>query len=202
MYDSVNPYAIPLSAPMVAGYVDGAYAWTGDGWNRFAGVPRVRIACFASTFDADVLDVESGCSTIDEAGAWLKAHVDRGEWRVLYFSVGLFGALHASVLAHGVQDGQWGIWQANWDGVYEVPYGSIAKQYAGSDITKHNWDLSAVVDYWPGVDAPPVAAPPPVPGGLDGVRLAWAGLSNLLQSEVPTLSDQVAQLAESLTGLV
>ena len=30
----------------------------------------------------------------------------------------------------------------------------MAKQYANATFTKHHYDLSSVVDYWPGVDMP------------------------------------------------
>lgn len=38
MYDSTNPGAIPASAALVAGYVDGLYRWSDAAWARFAGV--------------------------------------------------------------------------------------------------------------------------------------------------------------------
>lgn len=153
MADSTNPFHIPVRQfNLVAGYVDGAYAWTSDGWSHHGGVTHVRIACFSTTLDADVLDVEAGCSTVDQAGEWLKYHVEHGEWRVLYFSQSLYPSLRAAVLAHGVGDDQWGKWVANWDGVQDLNPAWIAKQFANPALSGGHYDLSTVADFWPGVD--------------------------------------------------
>ena len=73
MYDSTNPFDIPVSAQMVAGYVDGKYAWSVAGWARFPSAVKVRIAVFSSTNDGHVLDVEPGCTWPPEGSvAWVQ----------------------------------------------------------------------------------------------------------------------------------
>ena len=62
MYDSTDADAIPRDAQMVAGYVDGRYAWSGEDWARFAEhTVRVRISAVGATHLAEVFDVEVGC---------------------------------------------------------------------------------------------------------------------------------------------
>lgn len=60
MYDSTSAADIPTGVEMVAGYVDGSPPWSAYDWSIHASSVKVRIACFASTNDGHVLDVESG----------------------------------------------------------------------------------------------------------------------------------------------
>ncbi len=52
---------------MVAGYINGIYAWSIAGWARFAGKPQWRISITAGANDGDVLDVETGDATPQQA---------------------------------------------------------------------------------------------------------------------------------------
>lgn len=158
MADSVTASDIPVGQfDFVAGYVDGAYAWSGADWKLHDQSRHIRIAVSPYTHDADVLDVEQGDATPEQAGNWLRVEVDAGRWKVLYFSAANFAAVHAAALANGVQDDQWGQWVADWDGVAVLPPGPVAKQYANPTLSGGHYDLSVVADYWPGVDLAPNA---------------------------------------------
>jgi hypothetical protein len=158
MYDSTNPLDIPVGVPMVAGYVDGDYAWSTFGWLAHLSSVRVRIACFAGTNDGHVLDVEAGCATIPEAVGWVLMRRAAGADPSVYISESKAQALYDAFGARGVPiPWLWGAW---WDGVADLPFGWKAKQYANPAITGRHYDLSAVEDYWPGVDAAPTVPPP------------------------------------------
>ena len=61
MYDSDDPSAIPDTAAMVAGYIDGdSGRWTEADWNRFPNATKVRIVRRDYTNDGDVIDCEEG----------------------------------------------------------------------------------------------------------------------------------------------
>lgn len=153
MYDSTTAADIPADAQMVAGYVDGRYAWSSADWARFPNAVRVRIVVSAGSNDGQVLDVEQGDATPDELPAWLtmrraagvdpSAYVNRSNWQ----------ASRDACARAGVAEPHW--WLAAYDGVAEIPAGTVAKQYADEAMTTSphgHFDLSAVADFWPGVD--------------------------------------------------
>jgi hypothetical protein len=157
MYDSVNPFVIPDDAEMVAGYYDpdGAYNWSPEGWARFPNAVKVRVCGHASTNDCQVLDVEAGNATPDQAPGWVAMRRASGLatptvycsyslWRDPY---GVPGVLPRAFAAQGVDEPLW--WIAAYPGIGERLYpGTVAHQYA--DVGPY--DLSIVADFWPGVD--------------------------------------------------
>jgi len=65
MYDAVNALAIPESANaenvIVAGYINGKYAWSASDWARFPKAVRLRIDVLGNDpLGSDILDVEPG----------------------------------------------------------------------------------------------------------------------------------------------
>ncbi len=216
MYDSVTPTDIPASAQMVAGYVDGAYAWPDSGWKRFPSARKVGITMGSGTLGADVADVENGDYTPATAAAWLKAKIARDGHGALYFSRGLFGAVHAATVAAGISDDHWTVWAADWTGAEHVLPGTYATQYDHPPHSGGHFDLSAVADYWPGVDPPPAVAPPTQPvsvpppqpptagagsSNLDQARLAWAALGQLLTQVIPDAIIRIEQAGNDLKKL-
>jgi hypothetical protein len=156
MYDSITSGDIPLGRQMVAGYVDGTYAWTPADWARHLSSTQVRITVTGATLDADVADVENGDLTAAQGADWVKRMLAAGKRPTLYFSASRNAEIDAAVSAAGVgPDDGWMKWSANWTGVVPgAPYG-IAEQYANPGTSGGHYDLSLVADYWPGVD--PVA---------------------------------------------
>jgi hypothetical protein len=150
MYDSVTPGAIPTSAVLVAGYVDGPYAWSKGDWARFPKAVKVRIATRAATNDGHVLDVEPGDATAAQAVNWVvmrrKAAVDPS----IYCSQSAWAGVRAAFAAARVAAPHY--WIAHYDGDKTIPAGAVAKQYADPPNTGGHYDLSAVADHWPGVD--------------------------------------------------
>jgi hypothetical protein len=168
MYDSVTAADIPRGALMVAGYVDGAYAWTEADWNLHAKARWVRITVGSGTLDADVADVENGDYTPATAAAWGKRKLARGDAPGYYISESRLPQLYAALSAAGMDPYKGHVvWVALWDGVYAQWDGATAKQYQHPPGSGGHYDLSWVADYWPGIDPPPVPAPappPPAPG--------------------------------------
>lgn len=203
MYDSTNPLDIPTSAEMVAGYVDGLYAWPDSGWLRFPNSRKVSITVTGQNIDANVADYERGNLSLAQLVAWAKAKIARGQIPTVYFSLSLFGQIDAAFKAAGINEQEWLTWVALWDGSADLQPGWTAHQYADSAMTGHHYDLSIVGDYWPGVDPPPGYAPPPPPPGPPEheVQLAWAKVGDILGSVLPSLNDALVGTAAKLGEL-
>lgn len=182
MYDSTTPAAIPADAQMVAGYVDGAYAWTDADWARFPNAVKVRIAVNPATNDGHVLDVEPGNWDAVQSVDWVimrRAGIfPTGLAEPTVYCGILTGYSMADVLAahqaRGVPPPQ--IWLANWDGLAQLPTGVIAKQYQHGPIEAPGTDVSIVADYWPGVDP----APPDIETRIEALEDGLARLNYAL----------------------
>lgn len=151
MYDSTSARDIPGNAAMVAGYVDGLYTWSDADWRRFPTALKVRIACFASTDDGHVLDVENGDALPIQAPGWAQRRRAAGIDPTVYVNLSNWSAVITAFHAAGVDPPHY--WLADYDGQAVIPAGCIAKQYADPPISGGHYDLSAVADYWPGVDS-------------------------------------------------
>ena len=148
MYDSVTASNIPTTAQMVAGYIDGRYAWSLADWARFPNSVKVRIAVFSSTNGGHVLDVEPGCSTPASAPGWVLRRRAAGVDPTVYCNTATWPTVRAAFAAQGVPEPHW--WIAAYPGIGPVLYpGSVAHQYADPGP----YDLSVVADFWPGVDS-------------------------------------------------
>jgi len=208
MYDSTNPFDIPTTAQMVAGYIDGLYAWPGAGWSRFAGKIAVRIAIDPNTNDGHVLDVENGAASPQSAPIWVEMRRAAAPDPVkgwsdpsVYCNASTLPSVRAAFQSQGVREPHY--WVAAWDGNPVGYPGAVAHQYANPTLTGGHYDYSAVDDYWPGVDPPPsVPVFPPVPAtGLDGAYAGWAGVADFLNRVVPSTSSELALLGGQFQGL-
>lgn len=145
---------------LVAGYVDGAYAWSPAHWALFPNSVHVPIAVFASTNDGVVLDCEPGNCTPAQSVDWVLMRRRAGVDPTVYCNqldpdVG-WPAVRAAFHARGVAEPHY--WVANYSvdqANPQIPAGAIALQYAD----KGPYDLSVVGDHWPGVDAAPASSP-------------------------------------------
>ena len=151
MYDAITPSNIPANAQMVAGYIDGKYAWTQADWARFPNAVKVLIACFASTNAGHVLDCEWGDATPAQCPGWVVMRRKAGADPAVYTSYGNLGQNWAIVINEfhkaGVPEPKW--WIAAYPGNGPALYpNSVAHQYANPGPV----DLSVVADYWPGID--------------------------------------------------
>jgi hypothetical protein len=161
MYDSTNPFDIPTGRQLVAGYIDGAYAWSQAGWARHQGAVWVPITVFGDDLGAKVADIENGTMTVQKGVDWARRKILQGDLPTLYFSLSLFGAVQAEINRIGITPSEWAVWAADWTLTPHLLPGTYATQYDHPPTSGGHWDLSLVADYWPGVDAG--APPPPAP---------------------------------------
>jgi hypothetical protein len=150
MYDSVTPSAIPTNAALVAGYIDGPFAWSNAQWARFPRSVPVRIATRAATNAGHVLDVETGDATPTQATAWVTMRRKAGTDPSVYCNASTWPTVQAAFTAAKVAQPHY--WIAHYDGSTAIPAGAVAKQYVDPPNSGGDYDLSAVADVWPGVD--------------------------------------------------
>ena len=142
MYDSVDPFAIPATVEMVAGYCDGIYAWSAAGWARFIGTEQWRIAVSPLTNDGNVLDVETGDATPQQAPSWVTQRRKAGIDPIVYVQQSRWGEVQGAFHQQEVTAPHY--WIANYDGDPAIPAGAIAKQYANAPMAGGHYDLSNV----------------------------------------------------------
>lgn len=153
MYDAVTASNIPRNAQMVAGYSDTIKIpqWTQADWNLFPNAVKVSIVKKASSNWGHVLDVEVGDATPAQAPGWVQARrVDGGD-PTIYCNESTWPAVEQAFSNAGVARPHY--WIAKYDGVASLPLawinrGAVAKQYNDPGP----YDLSIVMDFWPGVD--------------------------------------------------
>jgi len=163
MYDGINTLAAGIAhdfpnAQMVAGYLTGQYAWTAAEWALFPRAAHVTIVTTAGANAGDVLDVEQGDASPDQAQAWIALRKRSGLYRpTIYCSLSVVPAVRQGTGPY-ILGKDYDLWVAKWDGTTTLPYPlAVAKQEA-SDARK---DTSVVYDdLWPHRSVPV----PPKPG--------------------------------------
>ena len=200
MADSTNPFDIPQGQfPIVAGYTDGLYAWSGAGWKFHDSSLHFRICCVSIDVSAHCCDIEPGCQDETGGAEFVAQKLARGEHPYLYFSLSRLGAVQAALRARGIDpEHGWTAWIADWDNVASLPPGWLMKQYANPTLTGAHYDLSIVVDYLPGLDA--LAPPVPVFGPGSGVAV-WSGLQVQVDIDIPAFGSELGVLASGLGNL-
>lgn len=162
MYDAINPAGIPANPPMVAGYDDGRWPDFATMVTMFPHAIHVPVTVFASDNEGIVLDVETGDATPAQAPGWVLTRRAAGVDPSVYCNASTWPSVIQAFLAARVAMPHW--WIAQYDGnttlpsiiVNGVTYTAVAKQY-GDPV---NYDVSAVAEYWPGVDqGGPVSEP-------------------------------------------
>jgi hypothetical protein len=189
LYDSVTAADIPTTAGMVAGYIDGVDPWTAADWTRFPNAVKVRIARNSLTDDGHVLDVERGDALPEWAPGWVLRRRTSGADPTVYVNRGNIDQVRAAFRAQAIPEPHY--WLATLDGSQLWLPGVVAIQDRSAALSGGHYDLSSVLDYWPGVDRPPDAR------GQD--RLA------ALQAEYDTyrrvVAEQLQFLEDAATGL-
>lgn len=142
MYDSVTAADIPADAPAVAGYMDGRYAWSLSDWQRFSNALHLVITVAGDT-RGDVLDVETGDATPDQAVNWVRDVRGHGRpYPGVYCNSNLWPTVKATFDAHQVAQ-PW-YWIADYDGLATIPDGALAKQYRNPPTSGGHFDVSAI----------------------------------------------------------
>jgi hypothetical protein len=162
MYDSTTAADIPADAEVVAGYVDGKYAWSPADWARFPNAVKVRITVFGGTLDADVLDVEPGDATAQEAADWVRQKNARGERPTIYC-----GGYNRAAVDAACRGLAYDIWLADPNGIAHLAADTVATQYAWRGANNEHYDMSLCADWWPrGAVAAEAPAADPLIGAL------------------------------------
>lgn len=142
MYDSVTAVDIPADAPAVAGYVNGKYTWSDSDWRRFA-TPLKLMITISADMHGDVLDVETGDATPDQAVNWVRqSRADGNPYPGVYCNSNLWPTVKAAFGAHQVAQ-PW-YWIADYDGLATIPDGALAKQYRNPPTSGGHFDISAI----------------------------------------------------------
>lgn len=156
MYDSVTATNIPVNVEMVAGYIDKTtYRWSQADWDRFPHAVKVRIARLATTNDGHVLDVEAKLATPAQAPGWIRMRRAAGADPTIYCNRSTWPLVRSACAAAGVALPHF--WIATGTRQQTIPDGAVAAQHT-LDFRPGGFagtvDISAVADYWPGVDSP------------------------------------------------
>lgn len=179
MYDSTSPWDIPRDAQMVAGYVDGRYAWPQAWWDLFPNAVHVKISAIGVR-TAPVGDVEVGCIWPPaNAVPWVRrARADGYDPTIYVNELNDWLPVRQAFWAAGEPEPHY--WVARYNGVREIPAGAMARQFAhphdGDGVANYPWetgkhyDLSVVRDFWPGIDDR-------APGGGGGEEDPLAGFT-------------------------
>jgi hypothetical protein len=173
MYDGINSLAAGIAhkfpgAAMVAGYVNGSYAWTQAEWDLFPHAVKVRISVTASANTGDVLDVESGNATPAQTAGWIQRRKASGYYRpTIYCNRSTIPAVRQGTGAY-ILGKDYDIWVADWTGSpHEVtaPGTPSATCSATQYENTQDYDISVVYDGgWPhrtAPSSPPKATKPP-----------------------------------------
>jgi fibronectin type III domain protein len=188
MYDGINSDAAAIarkfpSAAMVAGYINGKFAWSQSDWNLFPHAKHVTISITASADAGDVLDVEAGNATPAETGGWIGKRKVSGLFRPsIYCSRSVIPAVRQGTGSY-ILGRDYDIWVADWTGSpHEVtaPGSPSATCAATQYENTASYDVTAVYDTgWPHRGAP-ATKPPAEPAGVHAtavtatsVTLAW-----------------------------
>ena len=158
MYDSVNIDNLPLDGDVYAGYVGGNWPTYEPLMKKFPHKPVVSIAVQANQ-DAQVLDIESGDATPEQAAAWVARQIKLGRKRpTIYTSHALMQDVLNEIAKAKVERPDF--WIADWTGAAHAIPGAVAVQWASND----RFDETVITDpTWPEVASAPKPAPKPEP---------------------------------------
>lgn len=161
MRDSTTPTDIPVAGTdLVAGYLNGSYAWSSAGWARFPDAGHVTIDVNGTRPDADVLDVEPGDATVAGGVVWLPKAlaIPRDYPPMIYCNRSNRTAFVTAAKAAGFSvNTHFKFWVATLDGTRTLSdmNGVAAIQWAGARQTGHHYDQSDVFDdTWKATDMP------------------------------------------------
>ena len=137
MRDSDRPSAIPIrGTDIAAGYLTGPGTWPAQAFVRFRRKERARIDCRGTVpRQADILDVEGGCSEVSRAASWVKerkAAFPGAYPPVIYCNRDTLTRVLPAMRAAGLRRVKdYRLWIATLDGTKRIPdmTGVIAVQY-------------------------------------------------------------------------
>ncbi|MGH9072319.1 MAG: hypothetical protein ACRDX8_14435 [Acidimicrobiales bacterium] len=147
MYDTVGGSvdAIAPDAPAVAGYVDGAYAWTSSEWARFTTHRRLHISVLANA-DSDTFDSETGNASPTQVAQAARVRELKGLRSVIYCNMSAYANQLQECQGAGVARSAWDWWAARWGQGDAIPPDAVGVQFASS--SSPNVDTSNMDDTW------------------------------------------------------
>jgi hypothetical protein len=219
MYDGINSLAAGIAksfpnAAIVAGYINGAYAWAQADWDLFPQANHVTITVTASADAGDVLDVELGNATPEQTAGWIEMRKASGYYRPsIYCSRAAVPAVRQGT-GNYILGIDYDIWVADWTGSpHEVtaPGTPAATCSATQYESTANYDVSVVYDEgWPHRTAPtakPPTKPPATPAGIKAtsvtatsVTLTWDPVPNATSYRIRTTYQGKLVQEESVPG--
>jgi hypothetical protein len=138
MYDSASPAAIPTTAQIVAGYIDGDYTWADADWDRFPEAVKVTITV-TGNLAANVYDIEQGDGWPAAAAKWVRDRQAEGfHGATLYCSASNLGLVQEACRGLAYY-----LWLADWTDQPHALNGAVAVQYQN---VGDSYDLSVVYD--------------------------------------------------------
>lgn len=185
MLDTIgaNAHNIPGATSNIAGYVTGIgdVPWTGDEWALFPHARHYRIAQGAGVKPVmngyDIIDVEAGTYTPEEAASMTAARVAAGiQWTTVYGSDDTLARVTEAILAHGrnVWNGHVNYWLADWNLNAEEAAAKLGTEIHGASCVAVQW-------------ASPTSNPNTVvPGGGATLRVANIDISVIDANWLPS----------------
>lgn len=186
--DSTNPFDIPLDGlDGVAGYGDGPWMWSSDGWARFHGIAIPLSIVIDPAHQGDILDVERFDASPEQCPGWADRFNRPGRRRpTIYCNRRTIGDVRRAM---GARKFDW--WAATLDGATDGTDGAVAVQYLGSAQTGRHYDETIVLDpTWllgdasqapdvPTVDPAKLSVPIPADGGKPVLVIVALGQMHL-----------------------
>lgn len=156
MYDSIAVEALPAGADLYAGYDDGHWPDADAIAAAHPGVPVVRVTVDPGDDEGQVLDVENGDATPGQAPPWVIRRRAAGVEPTVYCSASALPGVRQAFTNAALAEPHW--WVADWT-ENEAATAALLAQPGVVAVQYHSgpgYDVSAVADYWPGVDPAPV----------------------------------------------
>lgn len=153
MYDAIDALSLPAGGDLYAGYVDGKWPSADAIQQRFPHALVVRIATNPATDGGVVGDGPPDNGDWAEWIGWVRRRRAARVDPTMNCSLSQWPAGRAAFASAGVAQPHW--WIAHYSPDHTIPAGAVALQHTNLP----GYDVSAVADYWPGVDPAPTAAP-------------------------------------------
>jgi transposase-like protein len=150
MFDSVNIANIPEGSAWVAGYVNGTWPTYDELVKKFPHARHVSITVNKNE-RADVLDVEEGDASTDDAVTWVRAMREQGRTPIVYTSAARVSPMLDYFRSQNEPEPL--LWVADWTNEPHLYPGSVATQWANGTEQypglARNCDTSLVSPNWP-----------------------------------------------------
>jgi len=155
--DSIIPLNVPQGFPVVMGYIDGYWPDADAMGATHPGATLIRITTNPAHNAGDMLDVEIGDATPEQAPGWVsKRRASGHKGPIVYFAESARSKVLAEFKKQGVALPY--LFSAAYPGIGpKIPPGDVGHQW----IDRGPYDESVVVDYLFGIDPPQPVPPTP-----------------------------------------